>query len=475
MEEQHSSKKTIIIVVVIVVILAALVGAFFYMKGNKTSGTGTTSFGALFGNSGVDTPRNPDGKITGGGVIESGDEPTTTDTSDPLFRQLSTIQVAGATSIEKGGKTYVRYVARENGYIYDVDPKTGVATQITETVIPRVYEAYFALGGNTVILRYLKHDDLSRKDIIKTQIADLVLPLDAAGGSLGTLSSFDPQMPDNIASVSISPSGARLFYLLPVNDGVSGTVVNIATKIGVEVFRNSFSEWIPQMLDTGNVILTTKASANVVGYSYLYNTSDKTLARIVREKKGLTTIATPTGGRMIYSENIIGKTILALYDKKGFAGDEAGVTHTAPLQLATLPEKCAWSANSVRLYCGAFASTPRAQIPDDWYQGALAFSDTFWTINTDLSDLVFLADPKKEVDKTFDVFIPFIDKNEDHFFFVDKNDSTLWSMRLQKSKYTTSDELQLDATSTLPVLTPEEMRDAVGSLPTTTIKANKPK
>ena len=93
------------------------------------------------------------------------------------------------------------------------------------------------------------------------------------------------------------------------------------------------------------------------------------------------------------------------------------------------------------------------------------FSDTFWTINTDLSDQVLLADPKKETGKTFDVLIPFTDKSEDHFFFVDKNDATLWSMRLEKSKYTTSDELNLDPVATLPELTPAEMKDALGSMP----------
>jgi hypothetical protein len=222
------------------------------------------------------------------------------------------------------------------------------------------------------------------------------------------------------------------------------------------------------MLDDGNVILTSKASANAFGYSYLYNTSNKSLARIIREKNGLTTLATAKGERVIYSENIVGSTILSFYDKQGFSQDEGVVTHTAPLQLATLPEKCAWSLNAVRVYCGAFASTPRAQIPDDWYQGALSFSDTFWTINTDLSDLVFLADPKKETGRTFDVFIPFLDKTEDHFFFVDKNDSTLWSMRLEKAKYTTSDELEESTGVVLPELTPEEMRDAIGSLPSAT-------
>ena len=474
MEEQNSSKKTVIIAIIIVAVLALLVAAFFMTRGSKTSGTGTTSFGALFGGSGIDTPRGTGTKIAGsGGGDGEGTETTVSALGDPLFRQLSAIETAGATAVEKGGKTYIRYVARANGYIYDVDPKTGASTQITSTFIPRVYEAYFALGGNTVILRYLKHDDLARKDIIKTQIADLVLPLNTAGNStdaIGSLSSSQSQLPDNISSISISPSGTRLFYLLPVSDGVSGTVVNIASKVGVEVFRNSFSEWLAQMLDTGNIILTTKASAQVSGYSYLYNAGDKTLSRIVREKNGLTTLATPTGSRMLYSENLISGTMLSLYDKKGYTQDEGGgVTHTAQLFLPTLPEKCVWSGNNVRIYCGAFVSTPRAQIPDDWYQGALSFSDTFWTVNTDLTVPVSLADPKKEVNKTFDVFMPFIDKSEDHFYFIDKNTSFLWSMRLEKSKYTTSDELQMTSSTTIPTtLSPEEMRDALGSLPTTT-------
>lgn len=478
MEDQHSSKKNIVILVVVVVVFIILGVSIYLLSRSKVNTPGTKSFGALFGGSAtLVTPTNGS-KITGSGSTGGGSDTLGGDAVEPLFRQLTTMEVAGAVAVEKAGKTYVRYISRENGYVYDVDPKTGNTTQLTNTVIPRIYEAYFALGGNTVILRYLKHDDLARKDIIKTQIADLVLPVDTTGSttvSLGSLSSFDPQLPDNIASISISPDGTKLFYILPVNDGVSGTVVNIATRVGVEVFRNSFSEWLPQLLDSGNIILTTKASANVEGYSYLYDTGTKTLSRLVREKIGLTTLSNRRGERMIYSENLLGVTTLGLYDKKGFELDEGGITHTAALQLATLPEKCAWSVSGVRIYCGAFASTPKAQIPDEWYQGALSFTDTFWTINTDLSDLVFLADPKREVGKTLDVVDPFLDKSEDHFFFIDKNDSTLWSLRLEKSKYTSSNELHVDTAAATPPLTPEEMKDALGSTPTTTKKIVTPK
>ncbi len=317
-----------------------------------------------------------------------------------------------------------------------------------------------------MILRYLKHSDLDRKDIIKTQIANLVLPIEQTGSSttqVGSLLISNPQLPDNILSVSISPNGTKLFYLLPVPDGVSGTIVTIATKSATEVFRNTFREWLPQMLDTGNVILTSKASANIPGYAYLYDVNKKTLTRLIREKNALTTLASPDGEKMLFSENILKNTTLELYSQKGYVQDEGEVTHIAPLQLATLPEKCVWSQNTIRIYCGAFASTPRAEIPDEWYQGALAFNDTFWTINTDMTDLVFLADPKKETGKTFDVFMPFIDKSESHFYYIDKNDATLWSMRLEKSKFTSSSELPTTA-NTLPQLSPEEMKDAAGSV-----------
>lgn len=471
MEEQSSSKKILIIAGVALLLLIVIVVVYLLFRGGNNSSGKTSSFSAFFGNLGNSAERVLGG-VTGVTTTPSG---VTIDANgnivEPLFKQLSTIQVAGATAVENNGKSVVRYVARENGYVYDIDPKTGVTTQLTNTIIPRIYEAYFAQGGNSVVLRYLKHDDLSQKDIIKTFVANLVLPISTASSStaLGSLTGSDEQLPDNILSVSISQDGLKLFYLLAVEDGVSGTIVNMNSRIATEVFRNSFREWIPQILNNGNIIFTSKASANIAGYSYLYDSNKKTLSRIVREKAGLTTLATADGSKVLYSENLLGNTILGLYDSQGFTQDEGLVSHTAPLQLATLPEKCAWSENRVRIYCAGFASTPRAQIPDEWYQGALTFSDTFWTINTTIADLVFLADPQKELNamKSFDVVNPFIDKAENHFFFVDKNNSTLWSMRLEKSKFTTSDELDVPVSIESP-LTPEEMKDAIGSTPSST-------
>ncbi len=455
-EEQNKRKKIIIAVVVVLVLILA--GFVFFFSAKNDGGGPITSIGGLFGSIGIDTPRpsttiNPENGQLGG--------TPSVDTPEPLFRQLSFIPTAGATTLVRNEKTIVRYLARENGFIYEVDPKTGASFLLVNTTIPRVYEAYWANKGNTVLLRYLTIDPLSKKEIIKTYLANLVLPIDASASTTpGSL--LGDFLPDDILRVSVAPDGEKLFYLLRTNEGVSGTIVTLQTKEAKEVFRHSFSEWLPELLNDGNLILTTKPSAGVVGYSYFYDTTKKTLERILREKKGLTTLANQTGKRVLFSENVINNTLLGYYDEEGFVFDEGFVNHTPSLQLATLPEKCVWAKNNVRIFCGAFASTPRASIPDDWYRGVLPFKDTFWSANTDTTELTLLADPEVEIQKTFDVISPFIGDDEDYFFFTNKNDATLWSMRILKEKYLQGDQEEEGEESY--ELTPDEEKDAQGSI-----------
>lgn len=432
MYEENSSKKTLWIIIGIVALLLVAFGVYYFIFRN-TADTGTGSkplFGGLV-SSGVETG----GGAKGG--VEKTPVPGSSDTGagneeEPLFRQLSTIPIAGAIAVEHDGKAYVRYVARENGHVFEVDPKTGASVELTNTTIPRIYEAFFADNGNSVVLRYLTQDPISRKEIIKTYLANLELPVQANSdvavpNALGSL--HGKFLPDDLSAVSISPNGKGLFYLLPIPDGVSGTTITLSTMSAKEILRNSFSEWLPQLLDDGTVILTTKPSADVPGFSYLYNPSNQTLSRIIREKNALTTLSERHGSRILYSENIVGNTTLGFYDKKGFGAEGGGTAHETSIPLATLPEKCVWSKNTIHLYCGAFTSTPRAQIPDDWYQGALSFSDSFWLINTDTTEIKFLVDPNKAIQKEFDVFMPFLGNDENYFFFTNKKDGTLWEMR----------------------------------------------
>lgn len=461
-EDQPQSKRTLWIIIAVVVLL--LLGAVYFFVSSQKSGTegSRTFFGNLFG-FGQQEAETPRPSIQDTDTVSSGEETGGEAQKTMLFRQLANIQVAGGVAIVRDGKPWVRYVARETGHVFEVDPSDGTTAELTNTTIPRVYEALWVAGGDSVVLRYLTQDPLSLKDIIKTYLAHLDLPITSASSSapvaLGSLKG--EFLPDNISAVSISPDGKLLFYLLPVSDGVSGTTVNLKTMAAKEVLRQSFNEWLPQLLNDGTVILTTKPSANVPGFAYLYNPANRTLTRLVREKNGLTTNGEAHGTRILYGQNISGNSALGLYDKVGFGSEEGVVNHDTNIPLATLPEKCAWSTMGMRLYCGAFAAVPRAQVPDEWYQGTLSFNDTFWRVKSDTSEITFLADPVKQPEtngQSFDVFSPFIALGEEYFYFTNKKDSTLWSMVIQ------NDAPVVEAPATPP--TPEEARDAAGSLDT---------
>src|SRR3989339_198817 len=453
--KQNGKKKWIFIIAGILILIAIII--FAILRFGKDS-TVAKQIGSIlpFGQLSDDASR---GDVTGNNIEGTLNGNTSGEQDKPLFLQLAQGPVAGAINVSREGKTYVRYVLRENGFIYEVDPETGVSNQLTNTTIPRIYEAYFGNSGNTVILRYLTRDELSRLDVIKTYLANLELPTNGTSTTniVGTLRG--EYLPDNISALSISPDKKNLFYLLPIPEGVSGTIVPLqSTQQAKEVFRNSFGEWLPQLLDNGTVLLTTKASADVPGYSYIYDPKNKTLERMIREKNGLTTQANSSGTLVIYNENIAGNFTLGLYNNKVISSADSDAQNEAPIPLTTLPEKCAWGTVHHTLYCGAPLSIGNVKIPDEWYQGITTFSDLFWMVNTDTEEISLLADPKDEPKRSFDVIVPFIDNKESFLFFVDKNDSSLWSMRIPTLTQD-GDVPPIDTSG----LSPEELKDVEGS------------
>lgn len=460
--EQSGKKKWIFIIGGILVLIAIIV--FLILRFGKDS-TAAKQIGKVlpFGEVSENIPGT--NIVEGTGEEINPNENASRAQNKPVFLQLAKGPVAGATTVTHDGKTYVRYVLRENGFIYEVDPETGVSKQLTNTTIPRIYEALFGNEGNTVILRYLMRDQLTRLDVIKTYLAHLELPLESASTTDMVGALRGDYLPGNISSLSISPDGKNLFYLLPIAEGISGTTVSLSsTPSPKEVFRNSFSEWLPQLLNDGTILLTTKASANVPGYTYLYDPKNKTLARVIREKIGLTTQGNQSGTLIAYSENLAGNSIFSLYNKKGFSEEEGGfLEHETLVPLTTLPEKCAWGTVHHLLYCGSFSRAGYTGIPDAWYQGLITFKDTFWAINTDTTEITLLANPQDTLKKDFDVTMPFVDNKETFLFFTDKNDSSLWSMRIEEK---TQEE------NNLGEFTPEELKDVKGSTYSSTTLGN---
>src|SRR3989338_2000575 len=475
--EQNSSKKRLWVGLAIFFFLLLAGGIIWYFFGGTKAGDDAQNlfpFGAP--SEGGDTRTNADTDRHEIGGEEGGGEGAE---AERLFRQLANVPIAGAYALERGGEQYVRYIERETGHAYEVPIESGESRQLTVTTIPRVAIADWADNGNAVVLRYLEEEQYTGREIIKTNLGRL--PVDSASvaasakeasktradlssSSASSSSLENPYavgvgmgdfagpltiefLPDNIVALSVADDGKDLFYLLKKGGETSGSIVNLSTRVTKEVFRHSFSECTPQLLNDDTIILTTKPSGAVPGFSYLYDPRTKALTRLVREKDGLTTFGNSTGSRLLFGENIAGNTTLNAYNSKGFAGDEGTVFHEQSLPLATLPEKCAWLKDGVRVLCGAFITTPRG-IPDLWYQGSFFFDDTFWSVDVDSGEISYLADPKEEVGQAFDIINPMLSKNDAYFIFINKRDSMLWALRiLQKTPPTDLSPEELPATN----------------------------
>lgn len=101
------------------------------------------------------------------------------------------------------------------------------------------------------------------------------------------------------------------------------------------------------------------------------------------------------------------------------------------LPIATIADKCVWTADDSSVYCGVPVNPSAAfQYPDDWYQGAAHFSDRIWRIETAGRYAQLVLDPSTETADSFDIESPAINPSRTVFVFTNKNDGSLWSYAL---------------------------------------------
>ncbi len=56
---------------------------------------------------------------------------------------------------------HLYFVERANGYVFDADADAQTATRLTNTLIPKVYDAVFSPKGGTVLLRSLEGNSIT--------------------------------------------------------------------------------------------------------------------------------------------------------------------------------------------------------------------------------------------------------------------------------------------------------------------------
>lgn len=445
-EQQNNNKKWFIVGIAAVALVIGLAFFWFFAsKGEDDGLSGTTAFFGIFGGDEVRprtgiNPPDEEGGLSG----ESGAEL-------PRLRKLSTLPVAGALFYKNGdGVALVRYMEKEKGNIYDVEVDTARESRVTNETIARVHDAVIGNNGSTVILRFV-----NSFGIAKTRLAQIAMTEATSSPTTGVLSEGE-FLPDETTAVSISEEKNSVFFLRKTESGTAGGLIDLPTRGIQYVFDFPFSEWIPQLNNAQTLFLTTKASGMFPGYSYEYRTDTRTLGKKLDAKMGLTTLYSPSGDRVLYSEVVAGHLIFSMID---FAQGPEEDDPPFPA-FVTLPEKCTWTKNNRKIYCGAPNELPNGLLPDVWYQGKTFFDDNLWAhdFETGISDL--LAMPQELVGESFDIVSPFLSDDGGTLFFINKGDGVLWAYTLGTPPPDTQGDDELS---------PEELKDALGSVDTTTL------
>ena len=392
-------------------------------KLNKISSMPIAGFGVFMKERFVDVPPPPPVDTTA-----STGSSTTTDTT--ISPQITTPTSSTTTSTKKTATKIVkptapatefipavRYVEKATGNIDETFADNIAESKLTTTLIPQVHDAYFGNKGQSVLMRYLNDDGKTIETFIGT------LPAEILGGDTVTSTEIKGSfLPENISNINISPDTSKIFYLFTSGDNSSsvGVVADSSGNKKVQVFSSPLTEWLSWWPNSRMVSMTTKPSSNVPGYMYAIDPDKKNLNKILSGINGLTTLTSPSGKLVLYSDSNL---TLNIYNTDTKTSQSLGVK--------TLAEKCTWSKLSDFIYCAVPKSIDQTGYPDIWYQGQVSFADQIWKITVVDGTTNLISDPSTEKGEDIDGIKLALDENGNYLFFVNKKDSYLWELNLK--------------------------------------------
>lgn len=413
-----------IAVILIIAVIGLLIWAFMISRQSGGEVTVTESFRELvsFGEGG--TNPFPERGTDEFDIVPSGvDDILDDNASLPRLRQIANFPVAGATIVEnEDGKTLIRFIARENGHIFDVPVDSTTQKRISNTTILRIQDAKWLSGGDAFIARFLDEDSSQIEsfyaEINQNQITSTTT---ASEGSLS--GSF---LQSDIKELTLSDDD-KIFYLTASGNGSIGIISDADGDKKVQVLDSPLSGWNIQWRNgnQGNKIsLTTKASSGALGYLYFLDSKTKNIEKILSAIAGLTTLINKDATRVLFTHNDSNRLLLSSLDVK--SGE------IIDLPIWTLSEKCVWSElNEDIIYCGVPNTLAQASDLDLWYQGLASFSDSVWMIDIETQTADVLSNPEDASGENIDIIKPILSEDENYLIFTNKKDSTLWSLQLK--------------------------------------------
>jgi hypothetical protein len=310
---------------------------------------------------------------------------------------------AKAVNASSSPTVAVTYIERESGNVFSYVPSTQTLTRINNKTLPGIQSASWLPNASTAFVRYLSGDDFST---INTY-------------ALAATSTDGFFLPQNLTDIAVASTS-----ILTLASGVNGSVATLEHTDGTHsstLFTTPLSSLRVSFAGKNQYLAFSKPSASLAGDAYLVDTNGL-FSRIAGPLTGLVALASPSGKWALVSYTQDGALQMELVNTATDA--------TIALPVATIADKCVWTTDDSSIYCGVPTSPTSASYPDDWYQGAVSFSDRLWKINVAGRYAQLVLDFSQANKGDLDAEALAIDPSDTTLVFVNKNDGSLWSYSL---------------------------------------------
>ncbi len=407
--------KKLLIIIISVLILIILAFLFWPRSGSDNSPTTSTDlpFGSGEGIS------NPNFNTEMGGEVpplspSEGGEGEVVGQEGVRFFRLSTEPVAGFVILDRNASTTVRYVERGTGHIFEyLLPEAGESLaekrRLTNTTLPKIYEALFRSDGNAVVLRTLDESG----EIINLSLT-ITPPRATSTDALYTTTSVN--LRGEVGDFSIGSNNSLLSLLI---DSLTLVSSNFDGSNQRNVASLETSSWRSFSTARG-IFLQNKPSAEVPGY--LYSVNGGSMTKILGPLFSLMTKPDSSGNWIVYSYLEGGISAAILNREEGVSIDASP---------STLAEKCAWmNTEEARVICASPKGGLKAHEPEAWHQGLTSFNDYLWQFDALNETSALITEPGEEFGLELDVKSPQLSAQDEYFVFINQKDLSLWAVKL---------------------------------------------
>ena len=408
-----------VLIAVIVVALIGLLSWYFFLRAEggalrardegRGAGMPPPSFGNVIGSTYGNIVENISSLVGGG---EKSDATAT----PPRLWQITKTPVAGMGFVARGefakGSTTpstVRFVERGTGYVLDADPVSGTLARLTNTLVPRVYEALVGPNG-VVVLRGF--DD--EAGFVLTNTAQATSTLASGEPSVLLLSA----LPQDIRNIALSPSGEEILYLIEQSPGFSIVRAAWDGESPRRIASVGISGWLMRWLPDGRVILTQNATEGAPSYVYELD-EDGSLSPLVPGGSALALLPRADSSALIYGSASGNSALVARVDAN---------TSAATLPIRTPIDKCVWAPGmELVAYCAVPTALPSSNVSTR-FRGEIHTADTWWKVDVSAGRTELLYNPGGNVG--IDVENPAIDALGNYIAFMNARDKSLWLLRV---------------------------------------------